>query len=400
MSFQPSAISDQLRQGKKLVNRTARDRRALAKSREATFLLNYEGLVTAIAQAHDYAQRQAVQAVNLALTLRNWLVGYHIVEYEQHGSDRAQYGERLLENLTRDLRRRLGRGFGWRNLEMFRRFYLRYPISQSLIAKFGFLLPSPPSVPLALLDWQDDAYFARLFRELPWTHFIELIRMDDPLKRAFYEIETLRNRWSVRELKRQIDSLLYERVGLSRDKEGVLALAKEGELASSPTEMVRDPYVFEFLGLKREDLYRESQVERALLDHLQEFLLEMGKGFCFVARQRRVTFDNEHYYIDLLLYNRRLKCLVAIDLMLGHFRHEYAGAMNFYVNYLKAEEMEAGENPPIGLLLCSEKNETHVEYALGGLSNRIFVSRYLLHLPTKEELEAFLRKTRRRLEKK
>jgi len=377
----------------------ARGKRALAKSREATLLLNYEGLVTAIAQAHDSAQRQAVQAVNLALTLRNWLVGYQIVEYEQHGSDRAQYGERLLEELAHDLRRRIGKGFTKRYLEMFRQFYRKYPITKSLISQFGLSLPHQPSVPAMSLDWQDDAYFARLFRELPWTHFIELIRMDDPLKRAFYEVEALRNRWSVRELKRQIASLLYERVGLSRDKESVLALAKEGELVATPAEMLRDPYVFEFLGLKREELYTETQLEKALLDHLQEFLLEMGKGFCFVARQRRVTFDNEHYYIDLLLYNRRLKCLVAIDLMLRHFRHEYAGAMNFYLNYLKAEEMEEGENPPIGLLLCSEKNETHVEYALGGLSNRIFVSRYLLHLPTKEELEAFLRKARRKLKR-
>lgn len=247
--------------------------------------------------------------------------------------------------------------------------------------------------------WQDDAYFARLFQELPWTHFIELVRMDDSLKRAFYEVETLRNRWSVRELKRQINSLLYERVGLSRDQAGVLSLAKEGELITTSSEMVRDPYVFEFLGLKREELYTESQLERALLDHLQEFLLEMGKGFCFVARQRRVTFDNEHYYIDLLLYNRRLKCLVALDLMLGRFRHEYAGAMNFYLNYLKAEEMEEGENPPIGIILCSEKNETHVEYALGGMSNQVFVSRYLLSLPTREELEAFVWQTRQQLEK-
>ena len=186
---------------------------------------------------------------------------------------------------------------------------------------------------------------------------------------------------------------------MSRDREGVLALAQEGELVSTPIEMVRDPYVFEFLGLKREDLYTESQLERALLDHLQEFLLEMGKGFCFVARQRRVTFDNEHYYLDLLLYNRRLKCLVAIDLMLGRFRHEYAGAMNFYLNYLKAEEMEEGENSPIGIVLCSEKNETHVEYALGGLSNQVFVSRYLLSLPMKEELEVFVRQTRQQLER-
>jgi predicted nuclease of restriction endonuclease-like (RecB) superfamily len=360
--------------------------------------IDYEALVAAITQAHGQAQHQAVQAVNLALTLRNWLIGYHLVEYQQHGSDRAQYGERLLESLSRDLRRRLGRGFGWRNLEMFRRFYLTYPISQSVIAKSGMILPMPPRVSLTPLEWQDDAYFERLLRLLSWTHFIELIRMDDPLKRAFYEVEALQNRWSVRELKRQIDSLLYERVGLSRDKEGVLTLAKQGELVESPAEMLRDPYVFEFLGLKREDLYTEKQLERALLDHLQEFLLELGKGFCFIARQRRVTLENEHYYIDLLLYNRRLKCLVALDLKLDRFRHEHAGAMNFYLNYLKAEEMEEGENPPIGIVLCSEKSETHVEYALGGLSNPVFVSRYLLHLPTKEELEAFLQRTRTSLE--
>ncbi len=360
--------------------------------------LSYRALVDAIAQVHDTAQRQTVQAVNLALTLRNWLIGYHIFEYEQRGQDRAAYGERLLETLAQDLRRRLGRGFGRRNLFLFREFYLRYPIVQSLIAQLGFRLPAPPSVAFKPLDWQDDDYFAQLFRRLPWTHFVELIRIDDPLKRAFYELEAMRQHWSARELKRQLGSLLYERVGLSRDKEGVLKLVQEGRLNETPAELIRDPYVFEFLGLKREELYTETQLERALLDHLQEFLLELGQGFCFVARQRRVTFDNEHYYIDLLLYNRRLHCLCAIDLILGHFRHEYAGAMNFYLNYLKSEEMEADEQPPIGLILCSEKNETHVEYALGGLSNQVFVSKYLLHLPSKEELEAFLRRTRKRLE--
>jgi hypothetical protein len=176
-----------------------------------------------------------------------------------------------------------------------------------------------------------------------------------------------------------------------------LRLAKEGEVVTTPSEMVRDPYVFEFLGLKREQLYVESQLERALLDHLQDFLMEMGKGFCFVARQRRVTFDNEHYWIDLLLYNRRLKCLVAIDLVLGPFRHEYAGAMNFYLNYLKAEEREKDEAEPVGIILCLKKNETHVEYALGGLSNHIFVSRYLAQIPTREELEAFLRRSQDQL---
>jgi predicted nuclease of restriction endonuclease-like (RecB) superfamily len=308
--------------------------------------LSYQSLVDAIAQVHDTAQRQTVQAVNLALTLRNWIIGYHIVEYEQHGQDRAQYGQGLLKTLTRDLRQRLGRGFGWRNLEMFRRFYLTYPISQSLIAKLGVTLPTPPSVKFKPLDWQDDDYFTQLFRKLPWTHFIELIRLDDPLKRAFYELEAMRQHWSARELKRQLGSLLYERVGLSRDKEGVLKLAQEGRINETPAELIRDPYVFEFLGLKREELYTETQLERALLDHLQEFLLELGQGFCFVARQRRVTFDNEHYYIDLLLYNRRLRCLCAIDLILGHFRHEYAGAMNFYLNYLKAERWKRASSRP------------------------------------------------------
>jgi predicted nuclease of restriction endonuclease-like (RecB) superfamily len=381
-----------------MAKRTKNTVPALVKPGEVVPPLDYGALVAAIGQAHETAQRHAVQAVNVALTLRNWLIGYHIFEYEQHGSDRAQYGERLLQHLTQDLRRRLGRGFGRRSLEMSRQFYLRYPIAQSVIAQFGLMSAYASSVPFTPLDWQDDAYFARLFRELPWTHFIELIRIDEPLKRAFYEVETLKNRWSVRELKRQLDSLLYERVGLSRDQEGVLTLAKEGEQIATPAEMVRDPYIFEFLGLKREELYTESKLEKALVDHLQEFLLEMGRGFCFVARQRRVTFDNEHYWIDLLLYNRRLQCLVALDLILGRFRHEYAGAMNFYLNYLKAEEMEPGENPPIGILLCSEKNETHVEYALGGMSNRIFVSRYLPHVPTKEELETFVRQTRHRLE--
>lgn len=361
--------------------------------------IDYAALLEVIAQVHAEAQRHAVQAVNLGLTLRNWAIGYYIVEYEQHGSDRANYGEKLLPQLAADLRRRVGKGFTRRNLEYVRLFYQRYPIAKSLISQFGLDLSAPVSVPHEPLDWQDDAYFARLFRELPWTNFIELSRIDDPLKRAFYEVETLKNHWSVRELKRQMGSLLYERVGLSLDKQGVLDLARQGEIVTTPAELVRDPYVFEFLGLKPEQRYTESDLETALLDNLQNFLLEMGRGFCFVARQRRVTFENEHYYLDLLLYHRRLRCLVAIDLILGAFQHEYAGAMNFYLNYLKAEEQEEGERPPIGILLCSDKNETHVEYALGGLTNQVFVSRYLLHLPAQPELESFLRSARKRLEK-
>jgi predicted nuclease of restriction endonuclease-like (RecB) superfamily len=386
-------------------SQTGKKRTEVARTRKAEpeRALDYEALVSSIAQAHTEAQRSAAQAVNLRLTLRNWLIGYYIVEYEQRGNDRAEYGAKLLDALARDLRRRIGRGFTKRYLEMFRQFYVTYPISQlpiakSVISQFGLRLPVASAAQPKPFDWQDDAYFRQVFQRLSWTHLIELIRIEDPLKRAFYELESLRNHWSVRELKRQIGSLLFERVGLSYDKEGVLKLAEEGRLIDTPAAVLRDPYVFEFLGLKREQLYTESQLEQGLLDRLQDFLLEMGSGFCFVARQRRVTFDNEHYYIDLLLYNRRLKCLFAIDLILGHFRHEYAGAMNFYLNYLKAEEAEEGENAPVGLILCSEKNETHVEYALGGLSNQVFVSRYLLHLPAREELEEFVRRARRGLE--
>ena len=376
--------------------------------------MNYGTLVEAISQAHEQTQRQATQAVNIALTLRNWLVGYHIFEYQQNGQDRAKYGEKLLENQSKDLSQRLGKGFARRNLFMFREFYRTYPfvqsviaqldftkspISQSVIAQFKLPLPTASSVEIKRFDWQDEDYFRQLFKKLSWTHFIELMRVDDNLKRAFYEIQTLQGTWSVRELKRQIDSLLYERVGLSRDKQGVLKLAETGELFTKPSEIIRDPYVFEFLELKGSELYTESDLEKALIDNLQNFLLELGQGFCLVGRQKRITFDNEHFYIGLLLYNRRLKCLFAIDLMLGKFKHEYAGAMNFYLNYLQAEETETDENPPIGLILCSEKNETHVEYALGGMENQVFVSKYQLHLPTTEELEDLIQKTRRFLEK-
>ncbi len=322
--------------------------------------MNYDSLVKAISQTHEKTQLQATQAVNLALTLRNWLVGYYIFEYQQNGKDRAKYGEKLLENLSKDLKKKLGKGFTQRILETARQFYLRYPISQTLSAEFGLNLLLPASVEINKFEWQDAKYFAQMFRKLSWSHFVELIRIEDNLKRAFYEIQTLQNTWSVRELKRQLDSLLFERVGLSRDKLGVLKLAETGEIFTKPSEIIRDPYVFEFLELKGEELYSETDLEKALIDNLQKFLLELGQGFCLVGRQQRITFDNEHFRIDLLLYNRRLKCLFAIDLMLGKFKHEYAGAMNFYLNYLNKEETEADENPPIGLILCSEKNETHV----------------------------------------
>ena len=205
--------------------------------------INYDSLVKAISQTHEQTQLQATQAVNLALTLRNWLVGYYIFEYQQNGQDRAKYGEKLLENLSKDLQKNLGKGFTQRILETARQFYLRYPISQTLSAEFGLSLLLPVSVEIERFDWQDEKYFSQMFRKLSWSHFVELIRIENNLKRAFYEIQTLQNTWSVRELKRQLDSLLFERVGLSRDKEGVLKLAETGEIFTKPSEIIRDPYV-------------------------------------------------------------------------------------------------------------------------------------------------------------
>jgi len=290
-------------------------------------------------------------------------------------------------------------GFSERNLEMFRRFYQAYPIPQTLSAELPGKSVKDLTALLSSVDLNSETErFSTLVRQISWSHFVELIRIEDTLKRSFYEIETLKNNWSVRELKRQIDSLLFERVGLSREKEEVLELAKRGEIVTTPEEMVRDPYVFEFLGLKEESVATEQQLESALLEHLKDFLLEMGKGFCFVARKKRITINNQHYYIDLVLFNRKLKCLVLIDLKMGEFTHQDAGQMNFYLNYSKAEEVEEGENPPVGIILRASKDETHVEYALGGMDNKLFVSQYLLELPTKEQLENFVQREKQILE--
>jgi predicted nuclease of restriction endonuclease-like (RecB) superfamily len=236
--------------------------------------------------------------------------------------------------------------------------------------------------------------FIRLCKNLTWSHFVELIRIEDTTERQFYEVETLQNKWSVREMKRQIDSQLFTRVGLSKDKEKVLEMAKTGQVVESPKDLIKDPFVFEFLGLP-EGSFTESDLEQAIINNLQYFLLEMGRGFCFVARQKRITFNTKHYYIDLLLFHRKLKSLIAIDLKIGEFDHADAGQMNFYLNYLKRKEMEKGENAPIGIILCASKDKAFVEYALGGLDNSVFVSQYQVYLPTKQELQDLIEKTKR-----
>jgi predicted nuclease of restriction endonuclease-like (RecB) superfamily len=358
--------------------------------------MKYKELIHQIKGINSWSQAKAIQSVNACLIFRNWLLGAYITEYVQKGEDRAKYGEKLLSTLSDDL----GPGFSEDNLERCRKLYSFYRISATPLRKLipATLLRNFSYEGASRKPAENQTGFnLNLLQKLSWSHFIELIRIENLLRRRFYEVEAIKNNWSSRELHRQINSLLFERIGLSKAKREVLLLAKKGELVTKPEEAIRDPYVFEFLGLKQERAYTEAQIEQSLLDHLQQFLLELGKGFCFVARQKRITFNNQHYYVDLLLYHRKLKCLVAIDLKIGEFTHQDAGQMNFYLNYLRKEEMEPDENLPVGIILCTDKEDNYVEYATGNIANKLFVSRYLLQLPSKKQLASFLEKEKRQL---
>lgn len=331
---------------------------------------NYDQLISNIGQLIELGRKRAVGAVNTVLVQTYWLIGKYIVEYEQEGKKRAEYGGELLVRLSKDLSHRYGRGFSVDNLELMRKFYQTFPLKEkSETASRKFILS--------------------------WSHYCLLISIGEDLKRSFYEIEAVNNQWSVRELKRQADSLLYERLALSKNKKKVRALAKKGQIIERPEDAIKDPYVLEFLDLKEEPFYSESQLEQKLIDHLQEFLLEMGKGFCFIARQKRITINNQHYYLDLILYNRILKALVLIDLKVGPFAHADAGQMNFYLNYFKKNEKLEDESDPIGLILCTERDKVFVEYVLGGLSNKIFTSKYRLALPKESEIKKEIELQRR-----
>lgn len=378
--------------------------------------MNYTHLLGQIERAQTTAQSAVARSANQFLTMRNWLIGAWIIEFEQNGEDRAAYGEKLLPSMSVDLLRRGLTGLSFRNLKNFRQFAFAYPqlaIGQTVSAQFdviqstqsGAVVPVTPDFPsLAArheasnpLEWQDSAYYSRLFATLSWSHLLELTRIDDPLKRAFYELEAVKSGWSMRELKRQIDSMLYERTGLSRDKDAVLALADQGRLIDSAATMLRDPYILEFLGLAERPHYSESDLEAALISHLKEFLLELGRDFCFVAQQFRITVANRHHHLDLLFYHRGLRCLVAIDLKLGAFRHEDAGQMNFYLNYLRENEAHAEENPPVGILLCADKDSEEVHYATAGMDQLLFVSRYLVALPSEDRLKQWLHEEQQHL---
>ncbi len=358
--------------------------------------MNFKQLIQACEQAHNYLQGTAISAVNQSLTIRNWLFGHYIVEYEQNGEDRATYGTELLKTLSDRLRSKYPKGFTDRHLRNCRQFYLAYPEISQVLSEYtlpGSIWKSVTAKSNKELDYSDfkGVDVSILLSRLSFTHILELIWEKDPIKRAFYEVEAIKGNWSVRQLKRQINSLLYERTGLSIDKKALIMDTNMKAEPSTPEGIMRDPYVFEFVGLEPKEIFAESDLEEALINHLQVFLLELGKGFCFEARQKRLTIDGEYYYIDLVFYHRILKCHVLIDLKIRKFKHTDAGQMNFYLNYYKHNEISESDNPPVGIVLCTDKQSSTVKYATGSLDSQLFVSRYQVQLPTARELEEFIK---------
>ena len=366
--------------------------------------LTFNELVASIQEVHEQLAAQAGKAVNVSLTLRNWAIGCYLREYEQKGADRATYGKLIVERLADELQSSLDRCYTGRYLRLCRQLYEIYPqIRKSLISKFGRLKirKSPISALPANFEVNDSqivptvsaqltASGDKLIECLSFTHIVELIKVGDPLKRAFYEIECIRGNWSVRELKRQIASLYYERSGLSNNKKKLAELVKSGAEAAEPKLAIRDPYIFEFLGLKSKEVMSESDLEDQLLDKLQEFLLELGHGFCFEARQKRILIGNTHNFVDLVFYHRILKCHVLVELKLEDFSHENIGQLNTYVSWYQKNMATEGDNPPVGILLCTQKDHALVEYALAGMDNHLFVSKYQLELPKKEDMQRFI----------
>jgi predicted nuclease of restriction endonuclease-like (RecB) superfamily len=323
--------------------------------------ISYQALIDLIADCLTQGRVQAAKQVNAVLLQTYWQIGHYIVEFEQSGQERAEYGSRLLNQLSKDLKAAHGRGFSRRNVLDMRRFYLTYPKWQTVSAK------------------------------LSWSHYTELLAISDELARSFYEQQCIQENWSVRELKRQKNAALFERVALSKDRTEILALAQQGQRFDTAQDIVKDPYVFEFLEFPERN-YKETELEQRLIEKLEQFLLELGKGFAFIGQQYRITLNNTHFYIDLVFYHRILKCFVLIDLKTRAVNHQDIGQMNLYLNYFRAEENVEDDNEPIGIFLARDKDEILVEYATGSISNQLFVSRYQLYLPDKALLQQELQR--------
>ncbi len=325
-------------------------------------LTGYKKLLSSISDTYSYGQQKTVIAVNTTMVHTYWQIGQHIVEFEQGGKLKAEYGASLLPKLSKDLSLSHGKGFSLSNLKRMRQFYSVYPIG------------------------------ATVSHQLGWSILVELLKIENSLERSFYEKQTVIENWNVRELIRQKNTSLFLRLAASKDKEGILQLAKKGLLVEKPTDIIREPYIFDFLKIPEPYHLSEPDLEKRLIDNLQHFLLELGKGFAFIGRQYRITLGNRHHYVDLVFYHRILKCFVLIDLKKEEAGYEDVGQMNMYLGYFENEENTEGDNPPIGIVLAKEKDDLLVQYALHNVSSKLFVNKYQLYLPNKEELRQLIEK--------
>jgi predicted nuclease of restriction endonuclease-like (RecB) superfamily len=359
--------------------------------------MKFQNLVKSIEQAQILAKKNALTAVNTALTIRNWRIGSYIWNYEQEGMDRAKYGQKLIRHLSDKLTEHRLKGMSGTALKTFRQFYLAYPsIGQAVPDQLEHVIKQIPRISGRLLsdetkfmagkDSGESINLAPLISKLTFTHFVELIKVEGKSKRMFYEAQAIENNWGSRQLKRQIGSLLFERIGLSKNKSTLLKKSNSKGGDFKIEDAIKDPYILEFTGLAEQSEYSENDLETALINHIQEFLLELGTGFCFEGRQYRITVGGEHDRIDLVFYHRVLRCHVLIDLKIREFTHADAGQMNYYLNYFKDNIMKAGDNPPVGLVLCAYKDKTKVAYATSGMDNKLFVSKYKVYLPSEKEL--------------
>lgn len=351
-------------------------------------------LFSQVVELLQNARQQVLRTINTTMVCTYFEIGRMIVEEEQNGKERAEYGKQLLKGLSEQLTNEFGKGFSLRNLEQIRKFYMTYSksdsltrilkiqIPQSLAAEFESLKAQSVTADFNKSDYQKLSSFFKL----TFTHYVFLMRIDDEKERRFYEIESEKCNWSVRELKRQYDSALYTRLALSRDKEGILKLSEKGQVIEKPKDIIKDPYILEFLGLPELHQYSESELEEEIVNKLEHFLLELGHGFTFVARQNRITFDDKHFRIDLVFYNRILKCFVLIDLKIGELKHQDLGQMQMYVNYYDREMRLEDENKTIGIVLCQNKSDLVVEYTLPENNEQLFASKYKTILPSREDL--------------
>ena len=364
----------------------------------------YQSIFGDVSSIIDAARRSAARSVNAVMTTAYWMIGQHIVEFEQSGEERAEYGTALIKRLAVDLTQRFGRGFSRQNIQQMRLFYLSYPPEQILQALSEESGQSPQSLicqtPSGKFDTTStEVRLKKLLAvfPLPWSAYVRLLSVKNINAREFYETEALRGGWSVRQLNRQINSQFYERTALSKNKAAMLTKGQKAQSEDRvlPEEEIKDPFVLEFLDLK--DEYSESDLEEALISHLETFLMELGGDFCFMGRQKRLRVGDEWYRVDLLFYHRRLRCLVVIDLKLGKFTHADAGQMNLYLNYAREHWTHEDENPPVGLILCSQKDEAVARYSLEGLSNKVMAAEYRTTLPDEELLAAEIDRTRQEI---